>query len=293
VALTAVNYRGITRTAALTRIIVTFVLISLAVVVAAGLLAGRPDAGRVADAIETGPGWYGVLQSAGLLFFAFAGYARIATLGEEVKAPERTIPRAIQLALGITVVVYAAVAVTVLAVLGADGVAGSGAPLLDVALAGSWSWSAPVVRLGAAAAALGALLALIAGVGRTGLAMARHGDLPRWLAAVHPRFRIPHHAELALAGAVCLLVLTVDLRGAIGFSSFGVLVYYLVANLAARTQDAGHRRFPRPLQTLGATGCAVLVLTLPVSSVLGGLGVFAVGAAYRGLRLRRGSGTAT
>lgn len=293
VALTAVNYRGITRTAVLTRIIVTFVLISLAVVVAAGLLAGGPDPGRVADAMETGPGWYGVLQSAGLLFFAFAGYARIATLGEEVKAPERTIPRAIQLALGITVVVYAAVAVTVLAVLGADGVAGSGAPLLDVALAGSWSWSAPLVRLGAAAAALGALLALIAGVGRTGLAMARHGDLPHWLAAVHPRFRVPHHAELALAGAVCLLVLTVDLRGAIGFSSFGVLVYYLVANLAARTQDAGHRRFPRPLQTLGATGCAVLVLTLPVSSVLGGLGVFAVGGAYRVLRLRRGSGTAT
>jgi basic amino acid/polyamine antiporter, APA family len=293
VALTAVNYRGITRTAALTRIVVTVVLIALAVVVTAGLLAGRPDPGRVAAAMDAGPGWYGVLQSAGLLFFAFAGYARIATLGEEVKAPERTIPRAIQLALGITVVVYAVVAVTVLAVLGADGVAGSGAPLLDVALEGPWSWSAPLVRLGAAAAALGALLALIAGVGRTGLAMARHGDLPRWLAAVHPRFRVPHHAELALAGAVCLLVLTVDLRGAIGFSSFGVLVYYLVANLAARTQDAGHRRFPRPLQTLGATGCAVLVLTLPVSSVLSGLGVFALGAAYRVLRLRRDPGAAT
>jgi APA family basic amino acid/polyamine antiporter len=145
-----------------------------------------------------------------------------------------------------------------------------------------------VVRLGAAAAALGALLALIAGVGRTGQAMARHGDLPRWLDAVHPRFRVPHHAELALAGAVCLLVLTVDLRGAIGFSSFGVLVYYLVANLAARTQDAEHRRFPRALQTLGATGCAVLVLTLPVSSVLYGLAVFAVGAAYRAVRLSRG-----
>jgi APA family basic amino acid/polyamine antiporter len=289
VALAAVNYRGITRTAALTRLIVTVVLTSLTVVVAVGLLGGRPDPGRLGTAMDAELGWYGVLQSAGLLFFAFAGYARIATLGEEVKAPERTIPRAIQLALGITVVVYAVVAVTILAVLGADGVAASGAPLLDVALEGSWSWSAPLVRLGAAAAGLGALLALIAGVGRTGLAMARHGDLPRWLDAVHPRFRVPHHAELVLAGAVCLLVLTVDLRGAIGFSSFGVLVYYLVANLAARTQDADHRRFPRPLQTLGAAGCAVLVLTLPVSSVLYGLAVFAVGAAYRMVRLRRGA----
>lgn len=287
VALAAVNYRGVTRTAALTRVIVSIVLASLAVVVAVGLLGAGPDPERFGTAIDPGLGWYGVLQSAGLLFFAFAGYARIATMGEEVKTPERTIPRAIQLALGITVFVYAVIGVTILTVLGADGVAASGAPLLDVVLEGSWSWAGPVVRVGAAAAALGALLALIAGVGRTSLAMARHGDLPRWLAAVHPRFRVPHHAETALAGAVCLLVLTVDLRGAIGFSSFGVLVYYLVANLAARTQDPGHRRFPRLLQTLGAAGCAVLVLTLPLSSVVSGIAVFAVGVAYRVVRSRR------
>ncbi|HET6653303.1 MAG TPA: APC family permease [Nocardioides sp.] len=287
VALAAVNYRGVTRTAALTRVIVSIVLASLAVVVAVGLLGAGPDPDRFGTAIDPGLGWYGVLQSAGLLFFAFAGYARIATMGEEVKTPERTIPRAIQLALGITVFVYAVIGVTILTVLGADGVAASGAPLLDVVLEGSWSWAGPVVRVGAAAAALGALLALIAGVGRTSLAMARHGDLPRWLAAVHPRFRVPHHAETALAGAVCLLVLTVDLRGAIGFSSFGVLVYYLVANLAARTQDPGHRRFPRLLQTLGAAGCAVLVLTLPLSSVVSGIAVFAVGVAYRVVRSRR------
>ena len=287
VALAAVNYRGVTRTAALTRVIVSIVLASLAVVVAVGLLGAGPDPDRFGTAIDPGLGWYGVLQSAGLLFFAFAGYARIATMGEEVKTPERTIPRAIQLALGITVFVYAVIGVTILTVLGADGVAASGAPLLDVVLEGSWSWAGPVVRVGAAAAALGALLALIAGVGRTSLAMARHGDLPRWLAAVHLRFRVPHHAETALAGAVCLLVLTVDLRGAIGFSSFGVLVYYLVANLAARTQDPGHRRFPRLLQTLGAAGCAVLVLTLPLSSVVSGIAVFAVGVAYRVVRSRR------
>src|SRR4030095_4725338 len=94
---------------------------------------------------------------------------------------------------------------------------------------------------------LGALLALIAGVGRTGLAMARGGDLPRFLAAVHPRFHVPHHAELTLAVLVCLLVLTVDLRGAIGFSSFGVLLYYFVANAAAFTQSAARRRWRRAL----------------------------------------------
>jgi APA family basic amino acid/polyamine antiporter len=144
----------------------------------------------------------------------------------------------------------------------------------------------PVVSVGAAAASLGALLALVAGIGRTSLAMAREGDLPRWLAAVHPRYRVPHHAELALAAVVCAVVLTVDLRGAIGFSSFGVLLYYLVANLAAFTQDAGHRRWPRALQALGAVGCLLLVATLPWTSVVAGAAVFLVGVGYRALRLR-------
>ena len=118
--------------------------------------------------------------------------------------------------------------------------------------------------------------------------MARENDLPRWLAAVHPRWRVPHHAEVALAVVVCTLVLTVDLRGAIGFSSFGVLLYYLVANLSAVTQDRDHRRFPRALQVLGAGGCTVLVATLPHPAVVAGLAVFAVGIAYRLLRLHRG-----
>jgi APA family basic amino acid/polyamine antiporter len=152
--------------------------------------------------------------------------------------------------------------------------------------ASGWTWAAPVVRVGAAAAALGALLALIAGVGRTSLAMARERDLPRFLAAVHPRFSVPHHAELTLAVLVCLLVLAIDLRGAIGFSSFGVLLYYVVANAAAFTQDRAHRRYPRPLQVLGAVGCLVLVATLPWQSVVGGLVVFAVGVAYRAIGLR-------
>lgn len=287
VALAGVNYRGVTRTAGLTRIIVTVVLVALVVVVAAGLLGADPDMSRAAPSLDAEGGWYGLLQSAGLLFFAFAGYARIATMGEEVRDPARTIPRAIQLALGLAVLVYAAIAVSVLAVLGPDGVAATPSPLAAAVEASTWAWATPVVRVGAAAAALGALLALIAGIGRTSLAMAREDDLPRWLSAVHPRYRVPHHAEMALAVAVCVLVLTVDLRGAIGFSSFGVLLYYLVANLAAFTQEAQHRRFPRALQVLGAAACAVLVATLPPASVVTGLVVFAVGIGYRLARLAR------
>ena len=93
----------------------------------------------------------------------------------------------------------------------------------------------------AAAAALGALLALVAGIGRTSLAMARNGDLPRALAAVHPRFAVPHRAEVVLALVVSVLVVATDLRGAIGFSSFGVLLYYAVANASAFTQTGADR----------------------------------------------------
>lgn len=287
VVLAAVNYRGVSRTAAATRVIVTVVLAALAIAVVVALSSGDPDSSRITEADWRSSGWYGVLQSAGLLFFAFAGYARIATMGEEVRDPARTIPRAILIALAGAVAVYALVAVTLLLVLGVDSVAASTAPLADAVDVGGQDWATVVVRIGGAAASLGALLALIAGIGRTSLAMARQGDLPAWLAAVHPRYRVPHHAEVALAGAVAVLVATVDLRSVIGFSSFGVLLYYLIANLSAFTQTAPDRRFPGGLQILGAIGCLLLVVTLPVGSIAAGSVVLLVGFAYRLQRLSR------
>ena len=284
--LTTVNYFCITRTASLTKVLVTAVLAVLLVGVVLGLTGSRgpgvDNFGPVTD-----HGWYGILQSAGLLFFAFAGYARIATLGEEVTRPERTIPRAIVSALGIALVVYAVVALTLLSVLGPELLASSSAPLVDLVVASGHSWASPVMRVGAGLAALGALLALIAGIGRTSLAMARHDDLPAYLAAVHPRYSVPHRAEITLAVIVVVLVMMVDLRDAIGFSSFGVLLYYLVANLSAYTQDAEHRRYPRALQILGSIGCVVLIATLPVTAITVGTVVVVLGVAYRFLRVRQ------
>jgi basic amino acid/polyamine antiporter, APA family len=283
VLLTAANYRGITRTAGLARLLVAAAVLALVIVVVTIAVSGETDSSNLS-------GWsggvYGVLQAAGLLFFAFAGYARIATLGEEVRDPEHTIPKAIPLALGITVVLYAAVAVASLLAAGPDALAASTAPVATaVKLAGA-AWAEPVVRVGAAIASLGALLALIAGIGRTSLAMARHGDLPGWLATVHPRYRVPGHAELAVAAVVSVLVLTTDLRGAIGFSSFGVLTYYAIANAAAYTQPPERRRWPRALNVVGLIACAVLVVTLPVSAVAAGAAVLAVGLVGR-LLVRR------
>ncbi|MFC8271630.1 APC family permease [Streptomyces sp. NPDC057271] len=289
VALTAVNYGGVQKSALLTRAIVALVLAVLAAVVVASLSSGAAGFGRLAlDGEVTASG---VLQAAGLLFFAFAGYARIATLGEEVRDPARTIPRAVPLALGIALVVYAAVAVSVLAVLGPEALAASPAPLADAARAAGSDWLVPVVTVGAAVAALGSLLSLILGVSRTTLAMARDRHLPSGLAAVHPRFQVPHRAELAVGAVVAVVAATVDVRGAIGFSSFGVLVYYGIANASAWTLGRSRGRSNQVLAALGLAGCGALAFALPPASVLAGIGVLAVGTVAYAVSRGRHTGT--
>ncbi|MFB7758795.1 APC family permease [Streptomyces xiamenensis] len=285
VAVTAVNCLGVRKSALVTRVVVAVVLAVLAAVVTACLVPGRgPDvAGGVPAAAV---GWGGVLEAAGLLFFAFAGYARIATLGEEVRDPARTIPRAIPVALGITLVVYVLVAVAVLTALGAGGLGASGAPLADAVRAAGSGWLAPVVRMGAVLAALGSLLALLLGVSRTVLAMARDRHLPSGLAAVHPQFAVPQRAELAIGAVVAVAAATADVRGVIGFSSFAVLVYYAIANASAWTLSPAEGR-PVPLiPVVGFVGCALLAAALPVASVVTGAAVLTAGAVAYAVRGR-------
>ncbi|MEV5600759.1 APC family permease [Streptomyces sp. NPDC052299] len=277
VALTAVNYTGVQKSALLTRVIVAVVLAVLVALVATSLTSGAVDAARLDIGADATAG--GVLQAAGLLFFAFAGYARIATLGEEVRDPARTIPRAIPIALGVTLVVYAVVAVSGLLVLGPDGLAAAGAPLTEAARAADAGWLVPVVRVGAAVAALGSLLALILGVSRTTLAMARDHHLPHALAAVHPEFKVPHRAELLVGAIVAIAAATTDVRGAIGFSSFGVLAYYAIANASAWTLTPAEGRPARIIPVAGLAGCLVLAFALPLSCVVIGAAVLLVGAA--------------
>ncbi|MET7748310.1 APC family permease [Micromonospora sp. NPDC005367] len=282
-AVTAVNLRGIGKTAAVTKALVALVLAVLALVAVTGVIGGPVELARLA-----GPGGSGrgVLTAAGLLFFAFAGYARIATLGEEVRDPERTIPRAVPLALGVVLATYLVLAVVALGVLGADRLAGSVAPLADVVTAAGLPGLAWVVRAGATVAVTGVLLSLLAGVGRTLLAMARRRDVPGALAAVHPRYRVPHRAELAVAAVVIVVVLLGDVRQAIGFSSCTVLVYYAITNAAALTlgRDPGRKLPVQALALLGLAGCLLLAVNLPLTSVVAGFGVLAVGAAWYALR---------
>ncbi|MFF5053431.1 APC family permease [Micromonospora sp. NPDC000663] len=285
-AVTAVNLRGIGKTAAATKVLVALVLAVLALVAVVGVAGGPVHLDRLTDA---GGSARGVLTAAGLLFFAFAGYARIATLGEEVRDPQRTIPRAVPLALGTVLAIYLVLAMVTLGVLGADRLADSAAPLVDVVTAAGLPGLAWVVRAGATIAVVGVLLSLVAGVGRTTLAMARRRDLPGALAAVHEVHQVPHRAELAVAAVVIVVVLLGDVRGAIGFSSCTVLVYYAITNAAALTlgRDPDRRLPVRVLAVLGLTGCLLLAVNLPLGSVLAGFGVLALGAAWYALRTHR------
>ncbi|WP_237204691.1 APC family permease [Rothia nasimurium] len=286
-ALTAVNYRGITRTAVLTKILVTVVFLALAVFFGAVLLGVAPAPAAIAASAGSGAGAsaamgpvttiYGVMQGAGLLFFAFAGYARIATMGSEVKDPARTIPRAIIIALTLVGTLYLLVALALIHQLGYAGLARTSAPL--AAAVGSSAPLSALLGVAASIGALGVLLALITGIGRTGQAMASNRDLPTYFAHLHPVYGVPYRLEITVAVAVTALILLFDVRGAIGFSSFGVLLYYCVANLAAYTQTGSYRRYPRALQAAGAAGCCLVVGTLPPISIAGGLLLLGVGLA--------------
>ncbi|GFG79200.1 APC family permease [Mycobacterium paragordonae] len=284
-ALTVVNYLGVQKSTWLARSIVATVLLVLMAVIIAAFGSGPPDLVTNLTTLQ-GISAGGVLQSAGLLFFAFAGYARIATLGEEVRDPARTIPRAILVALAVTLALYAAVAVAVLAVLGPRRVAATATPLVDAVRVAGAGWLVPIVAVGAVLAALGSLLSLLLGVSRTALAMARDRHLPHQLDAVHPRFAVPHRAEIAVGVVAAALAAAVDLRGAIGFSSFAVLAYYAIANASAFTLRPGEGALPKVIPVLGALGCVVVAFALPATSVIAGTAFLAVGALVFWVRRR-------
>ncbi|MFC0582116.1 APC family permease [Micrococcoides hystricis] len=289
-----INYRGVQRTATATAVIVGIVVAALAISIISGFTVSGAEVPLAEQLNPLLPetGVLGVVQAAGLFFFAFAGFARIATMGEEVTEPTKNIPRAILLALGTVLVLYVLISLMLLHTVGLQKLSGAPAPLAVAAgvvadESSTWSWLPVVIAPVAGLAACGALLALMTGIGRTTLAMARHDDLPNSLAAVHPKFGVPHRAEVILAAIVVVLVLTLDLRGAIGFSSFGVLLYYFIANWSALTQSAQVRRYPKALQIAGMIACVGIAFLQPLPAVIGGLIVFALGFGYRFWRQRK------
>jgi APA family basic amino acid/polyamine antiporter len=278
VAVAIVNVGGLTRTVAVTKCLLAVALVALASVVVAGWSSSTTSLDGIAS---TDSSLTGVLRGAGFLFFAFAGYARIATLGEEVRDPATTIPRAIPRALAGVLAVYAAIGITLLAAVPVGAIAASDAPLELVVSASRFAWLLPIVRVGAGIAALGVLLNLIPGVSRTVLAMSRRGELPTWLATIDERRSLPLRAEAVVTAVVIVLTATLDVRGAIGFSGFTVLTYYAITNAACLTLPRHRRRWPRSIGVVGLVGCITVAVMLPVAAIIAGVGVLLAGLVIR------------
>jgi APA family basic amino acid/polyamine antiporter len=274
--LTFINYLGVRKTALVTKVLVGLVLLSLALVAFAALAGGGVEFGRLRGWTERG-GVLGILQAAGMLFFAFAGYARVATLGEEVIEPKKTIPKAIVAALVITLFIYFTIFMTAVLTVDAESLANASAPLVLAVNSGRFSFLVPAVRVGACLASLGVLLSLMAGISRTVFSMSSNRDLPSFLSAVHHKHKVPHRAELAVGLTIASVVSFADLRGAIGFSSFAILIYYAIANIAALTLPKEQRLWPKWMSLLGCTICMLVAFCLPLRSVIGGLILFALG----------------
>ena len=272
---TILNYFGIKNTANATKVIVVIVIASLLTIVLL-MVSGAPSLDNLQPLLGSN-GIYGIVQSAGIWFFAFAGYSRIATLGEEVQHPETAIPRAILMGLAITLVIYAIVVISALLLVGPNVLAQSNAPLITaVQVAGftQWQW---IIIAGSTFATLGVLLSLMTGISRTLFAMAADHLLPSYLARVHPLYKVPHLAEVTVGIVLVAIVLLVDVRAAIGFSSFTVLLYYAITNVSAYILKHHERLYPRNLAVAGVIGCLVLAFSLPISSVLIGSIVMLVG----------------
>jgi basic amino acid/polyamine antiporter, APA family len=284
---TALNYVGIRRSSRVNLLIVSGSLGALVLFVLVG--AASFEVSRLAPFAPGG--WRGTLEAAALLFFAYTGYARIATLAEEVRDPARVIPLAVVITIGGAIVLYAAVALVALGAVGAEALAGTTAPLHAAAQAFAPPLVATLVAAGGLMAMLGVILTQLLGLSRTAFAMARGGDLPAPLAQLHPRFGVPGRAVVVMGAIAALVAATGTLRGVAASAAFAILVYYGIANVAALRMPRETRRYPDAVPAIGLAGCTLLALSLPAATILSGLGLLAAGVVVR-LVVRHGARTA-
>lgn len=276
--LTAVDLAGARRSAdALT---VSAVLVVLVVGTSSLLVLGEaPRDDGVGYAIDL----QAVPQAAALLFFAFAGYARLATLGEEVRDPARTIPRAVAVSFAVVTALYVVAAAAVAHALPPDVADASDRAVADAVDTLGHPALTTTVAVTAVVAAGGALLSLLGGVSRTTLAMSRDRHLPRALAHESTR-GVPAAAQVAVALVVVAALPFVDAVEAVAASSGCVLVYYALTNAAALTLDG---TVLRVLAVAGLVGCVLLALSLPLAGVLWTVSVVLVGVVAGRLTLPR------
>ncbi|MCA9557775.1 MAG: amino acid permease [Myxococcales bacterium] len=285
VALTALVAGGMRRSNAVNAIIVTLTLLTLGAFAVVAFVEAAPGAAQrrlTEDVFGAAPD--ALLQATALMFVAYTGYGRIATLGEEVTEPARTIPRAVITTLALTMVLYVAVAAAGVTAVGADAFAEAtaslAAPLEVVARTFDAAWVAPVVAIGAVTAMAGVLLNLLLGLSRVLLAMARRAEMPTGFAALDDGGS-PRRAVIGIGVLIAGLTLLGDVRTTWTFSAFTVLIYYGLTNLSALRLAPEHRRFPRAIAVFGLVACFGLAFFVPAVVWGAGLGLLVIGFGLR------------
>ncbi|MCL4860410.1 MAG: amino acid permease [Caldilineaceae bacterium] len=256
-----------------------FVLAGLPVVVAHGGANFTPFFHSPAE--NDGNPWQALLHASALMFVAYTGYGRIATMGEEVREPRRIIPRAIIITMGLTMLLYTAVAVVGIGSVGAatlsEAATQQAAPLVTAARSFAFPGSAQILAIGAITAMLGVLLNLLLGLSRVLLAMGRRGDMPRILGRLNAAGATPTAAVIVVGVAIAGLALIGNVRTTWSFSAFTVLIYYALTNLAALRLPPAERLYPRWIAWTGLVACLFLAFWVDWQIWLVGLGLIIVG----------------
>ena len=274
---------GISRSNLANKIIVTITLLGLAALITAGLFVKGIPADPIFNMFE-GSDISSVLYASALMFVAYTGYGRIATLGEEVDEPKTTIPKAIILAMVVIVILYLSVSLTALNIMGAEDfgltVEGEAAPLMKVAQALSVPYIGPIISFTAVTAMLGVLLNLILGLSRVMLSMGRRKDLPGVLAHINPKTQSPVPAVLTTGVVIGILVLSGDVVFTWSFSAFTVLIYYSITNLSALFLPEESRLYPRSIPALGLFVCIFLAFWIDPFFIALGVGMILIGLVW-------------
>jgi APA family basic amino acid/polyamine antiporter len=266
--MTLINIAGINRTALGSKVLAGITLLFFAVLITAASFAPAAS-----PALEPGS-ILNIPSAAAIVFFAFAGYARVATMASEVDNSAKSVPKAIAWSLAIVVSVYLAIGILLPQKLGKN-LGGSLTPIADLAAVGFPNLNSGVVAIFAALAGLGSLLALLAGMTRTAAAMADDGELTR-VFRIRIKNGVPIVAEVVIALFVGILVLSGSVVLTIGLSSFAVLSYYAIANLAAFRQPKAESGRPKWLNLIGLASCLLLALSVPVQGLIVGIAVLAL-----------------
>ena len=277
VLLTIINFFGIKKAGILNLVIVTVTLFSLLYFVFSGIPKVNPDNFKPFAPF----GISGIAEAAALLFFAFTGYARIATLAEEVAEPKKTIPKAIIITIITSILLYAAVSVVAIGVIGAENMADSKSPLQMVAKSLTTPAINTVITIGASTAMLGVLLSQILGISRMMLAMGRRHDLPPVFQTIHNRYRVPHLGIVVTGLIILLLTIFGTFEFVVRAATFTILLYYSITNIAALKQPRIEQIYGRIIPICGLIGCLTMSVSLPFNVIISGIGLLIIGFMVR------------